>query len=134
MPRIEFLKGHISIPKDQKNLFQMTKLYREYVLNQEIIDNESDSVGYSEIEDQLFIEFSDLPVYNYSEIIEQDLIDFCKMFKPGTIKIDVLHWSAIEAFQVTHYFTHPILELASQTLHEAPMNPLINFPELKPFS
>ena len=125
MPIIEFLKGHIALPKVNQNLFQMTKLYRDYILTQEIINDEPDPVSYSEIGKLLYIEFSDLSVDNYSEIIESDLSILFNKISPGSINsqnlnINILLWTADQDFNAKNYFTNDIGQLQVKELMEAP--------------
>ena len=129
MPIIEFLKGHIAIDKTKRNLFQLTKLYSDYILTQEIIDDESDPIGYSEIGKQLFIEFSDLSAYDYSEVIEQDLI-FLLQKTPGT-EINLLLWTADQDFNAKNYFTNDLNELQVKELIEAPTRTVFTPKELE---
>jgi len=129
MPIIEFLKGHIALPKVNQNLFQMTKLYRDYILTQEIINDEPDPVSYSEIGNKLYIEFSDLSVDNYSEIIESDLSILFNKISPGpndsqnlnlNFDVNILLWTADQDFNAKNYFTNELGQLQVKELMEAP--------------
>jgi len=124
MPSIQFLSGHIGLPRDQLNLFKMTKLYRHWIVKHEDIVNDQGTVNYSEISNQIYFEFSDFRVDNYSEMIEADLIVLCGKFKPGAINLNLLLSSSDQDFSADNYYTNDLHELQVKHLIEAPTRTL----------
>ena len=129
MPRISYLKGHISLPFQDLPLFKLTKLYRS--IDQETKAGETEPIQYDRIGQTIHILFSDTSLQNIEEIIVPDLIVFFDKFKPGTLSINLIHWMALEDFNVTNYYTDINFDLISQTLSEAPLKTLVAHPEIE---
>ena len=134
--RIQFIKGHIAIPVNKLKQFKTSNFYQEFLIDEDK-KNDSETMDYSQVGTQLYIQFDDLQVQTPTEIdsnalvIEHELIQLCEQFTPGSnFNLNLLIWSGDGDFTSANYYTNDLRELQVNRLIEAPTRTLFTPKEL----
>jgi len=123
MAQLSHLKGNISIPRNKLSLFNKMKLYHclvgKYYTEREKLD-------FQQIGQNIYIIFQHLPMADYEDVIQQDLIDFCKKFTPGTIQLNLLLLWEVEGEFMADTYVILNNNLIGNRLSESQNNILFN--------